>query len=76
MAELGFPLAAILIEKPRLRCFRGDLLGVGGGLKRIAKAWVHHVRHQRLLFYDEEKQAHNKELRSWLRQLQDVLRCA
>ncbi|KAM1109608.1 hypothetical protein ACFX15_008644 [Malus domestica] len=35
MAELGFPLAAILIEKPRLRCFRGDLLGVKADLQKL-----------------------------------------
>ncbi|KAL6272940.1 hypothetical protein ACE6H2_023632 [Prunus campanulata] len=71
MAELAFPLATKLIEK--LGSFASEQIAlawaVKADLKKLQRT-MSTIKH--VLLDAEQKQAHNQQIRSWLRQLKDV----
>ncbi|XP_021811794.1 putative disease resistance protein RGA4 [Prunus avium] len=71
MADLAFPLATKLIEKLGSSAFKQICLawGVKADLKKLQRTMS---TIKDVLLDAEQKQAHNQQIRSWLRQLKDV----
>ncbi|KAI5318432.1 hypothetical protein L3X38_038140 [Prunus dulcis] len=71
MADVAFELASKLIEKLSSIAYDEICLvwGVKADLQKLGRTMS---AIKAVLLDAEEKQAHNKELRSWLRQLKDV----
>ncbi|CAL8169706.1 unnamed protein product [Prunus armeniaca] len=71
MAELAFPLAAKLIEK--LGSIASEQISLAWGVKADLKKLQRTMSTIKNVLLDaEQKQAHNQQIRSWLRQLKDV----
>ncbi|CAL2272380.1 unnamed protein product [Prunus armeniaca] len=71
MAELAFPLAAELIEK--LGSIASEQISLAWGVKADLKKLQRTMSTIKDVLLDaEQKQAHNQQIRSWLRQLKDV----
>ncbi|CAL9025757.1 unnamed protein product [Prunus brigantina] len=71
MADLAFPLATKLIEK--LGSFASEQICLAWGVKADLKKLQRIMSTIKDVLLDaEQKQAHNQQIRSWLRQLKDV----
>ncbi|CAL8169719.1 unnamed protein product [Prunus armeniaca] len=71
MADLAFPLATKLIEK--LGSFASEQICLAWGVKADLKKLQRTMSTIKGVILDaEQKQAHNQQIRSWLRQLKDV----